>query len=499
MKYWVLLLLMGGWQSVDAQNLHLYQQETIARNAEDEDWKSYSRNDFTRIDSYDGFIDSQYVYFHNEELRLSNIREVRFHPNGESIYGDHIQFIYANDVLDRVSISHSEKSFNQNGQLVECYFMSGNYDAVDQRMIYLSANKYVYQYDSNGCLKMEKRNSFYDSNYEAKDWIVDPQTLSWSPATQYTYTTDEQCQIQSDIFSWLEEDGSIASSKKRDYTYDGQGEIIQSINYNWDALLEVWALQSTVDYEHTYHNNDLLESTIEYLDGAANQRTHYHYNQNNLLTRKNIESYSEATGWELISEDTTVYDAEGQVLNNFVGKIVDDDYLETNKFYEYSPEGWITFYQEQNIEDDLVNQERLEDVTRTRTYSYDCAGNLIDEYYLIEVEVAPYFSPGFRFESQTKNVYHGLPFCDEAWPDNQGITIYPNPSTGTFFVDSPLLEAPIVWVKVFDLQGREVYADQIRNPYGSFILFLSGLPTATYQVVLQTESDRETSLIVIGE
>ena len=82
------------------------------------------------------------------------------------------------------------------------------------------------------------------------------------------------------------------------------------------------------------------------------------------------------------------------------------------------------------------------------------------------------------------------------FPDDKGISIYPNPTSGVFSVDSKFNLEGVV-LKVYTMAGIEVYVSEKFDFNSRRVLDLSNLPTGTYLLRVDSQSYRLTKQLII--
>lgn len=104
-----------------------------------------------------------------------------------------------------------------------------------------------------------------------------------------------------------------------------------------------------------------------------------------------------------------------------------------------------------------------------------------------ETSLVTYFDPKSSSTVET---------AEFKFPEDKGVSIYPNPSSGIFSVDSKYnLEGAVI--KVYTMSGIEVYASEKFDFNSRKALDLSSLPTGTYLLKVDSQNYRLTKQLII--
>lgn len=212
-------------------------------------------------------------------------------------------------------VDRYEYQYDENGNLIEKVFFDTN-DFVNLEYKY----KEVYTYDSQnrctteisymyseseGFYEYDKMDHVYDANgYLTEENYYSPNNGSWNKRSSVVYTNNEKGNCVSEVTMiqddniWRESNGS-----KYEYTYDAQGNMIQSLRfYNGEAVEKrsnTYNAQGQLTEEITYESTDL--SLIEY-------KTVYEYNANGDISKLTSISYYNGVENFIASTHTMEYE-----------------------------------------------------------------------------------------------------------------------------------------------------------------------------------------------
>lgn len=484
---------------MSAQELSKIRDERFYWNENTEEWEPESRTHYTPTDNYGGTIDSLYIKLDGEWL-LVNVKEKRNISTGDYYLNRDESYYYEDRKLVWVEFTRSIRTFDENQNTLAGFEINGNHDALSQHTEFFNCQKFQFLNNSNGCIEESYYHTVEYQLFESSAWDIDPEALAWKKTTDYEIERDADCRQLLRSSRSYAEDGTLEHRNKWEHVYDEQGNKTAYRVFYWDDIQEDWRLSLEVTTLYEYNAENHLISSEIFRNGVVQERNFYTYTSGGLLSTDQQTTYdNDEQVWLLTRLDSFIYNGNGQVTESFESIYYPSSfsYYETINEFEYTPEGWVAQHKVHSTLERF--EELLRDNIQTWDYSYDCAGNVTEYDYLIEREFDPCFSERPRYLSKTKCYYRGSPFCDEPFPKGNQLEVYPNPSPGIVFIKSPLLDTASASIHVYDLQGREVFADQTQQLSGQYILFLESVPAfGTYQVVVQTASDRESSLVVIG-
>ncbi len=120
--------------------------------------------------------------------------------------------------------------------------------------------------DSIVVLDDRKEEFIYDSNGNMAQSIVynwDSDSNSWKKSMKWEYTYDSNgFQTQFIVSSWDSGSNTWNLMMKEEYTYDSSGNMTQLIIYYWDPGSEIWIVNTK--HEYTYDSNGNMTQSIGY-------------------------------------------------------------------------------------------------------------------------------------------------------------------------------------------------------------------------------------------
>ena len=304
---------------------------------------------------------------------------------------------------------------------------------------------------------------------------------------------------------------------KRDSFFDDNGCLTKQtiVNFNEDGSVmhERWWTENPDDIcrplSTGYWSLEVISDTM-----VLHSRNFYDYLNGGKTVKQIYERYNVSTNiWELKSSLKTETDDENREIRWFyedLGKNIPDTTLKT---YSYTTEGELALFKQfatshntnkprnsirldsfiyyYDDEQTLILKEQFEQyysnpVRKISTrYKYYCNGKLKTEY----CEELPQVSR-ITYE------YHGKSECfDEEKPPF--LEIFPNPSDGSFRIQSNLLGTGEVTVRVYSILGQEVWSEKINRVTERAVLNLPDLPGGSYVISLISGNEQVSEKIVL--
>lgn len=405
-------------------------------------------------------------------------------------YYDKNKFIKHQDfVLDTIS-----QKFRLNYQKLYDYDLNGNliFSKIyewnnDLKKISLTES-IDYEYSTNAFLAKKIRRIFQETSIIASAFNPIKKTEEIYKSDGQNYM--ERITIESNLNQSTQKYNQ--SFKKEEYEYDKNGNVLTIKNYTGDSLLATWKRTNQFITRKFNNKNQLIYT----LDSTAN-----------------MEGYPVPSLRYTIYKNTFKYNNKNQVIAN--DRFWDDNHTSATKFesrslYEYEPLK-ETFFSKQGQKDlDTINPYEVNYLvsknngnnTVTDSYffnNFDTLGKItssqelsliIDNNYsiiagpLFDIEIDPIkekINSAFKYtidndiknsishkkvisfnnkNGETKLYYSNIETASISHIDNSILSIYPNPSNGSFTLKSTstMIGKPI---NIMDITGRSIYAGVI--------------------------------------
>ena len=300
----------------------------------------------------------------------------------------------------------------------------------------------TYTYDANNNLTSELYQTWNGS--------------AWVNGNQYIYTYDANNNLTSELYqTW---NGSIwVNDEQYIYTYDASNNQTSELYQTWNG--SIWVN----DYQYTYTydaNNNLTSQLGQNWNGSIwvndNQYT-YTYDANNNQTSYLYQSWN-GSAWVNYHQVAYTYDAN----NNRTS------FLQQN----WNGSAWVNYYQ--------------------LAYTYD-ANNFQQNY-------------AYRFWNGTGTAvtigdsayyyFHTAVGINNPTATVESITIFPNPTTGTFTLQSTNQQINNSTITISNVLGEKIYSSII-NQQKSIINL--GAPNGIYFVQLRNNEQTITRKIILSK
>jgi hypothetical protein len=349
--------------------------------------------------------------------------------NGWRMYFKSVDFVYdANNNLSSeidqtlvgttwVNSTNNMSTFDTRHNLINYLVQTWNNNA------WVNSRQYVYTFDANNNLTNELLQSWKGS--------------SWGNLHQHIYTYDANNNKTSEVYqSWIS--NAWVNAFKYVYTYDANNNQTSELDQQWNN--NAWA--DSEEYTYTYDVNNKRVSCLAQIwtDSAWNNSTQINYTYDASGNLK-IMLYNGWNGssWNISFQSIFTYDDH----NNQTSQL--DQQLRGST--------WANFDQE--------------------LYNYDAdnfqKSSSWKDWNMTGTEVA--------YGDSSYYYYHTVLGINNLKIQDEGITVYPNPTSGRFTISS---KTGINDVEVYDIQGRQVYSGVNFNEQKSAKIDLSGYSKGIY-------------------
>lgn len=381
----------------------------------------------------------------------------------ESRYdGFKIEKTFEYDENGNVYLEFEKKSFDYDTSLHFSYGSFYDYNSSNQvlRKLYRRYNPDVdlfitisqtdYTYNADGCLieEIEIRNN-----------------LMGDTLGKIIYERDKDCRVTKEtvwgeeIFSQFPSPFGILKICEREYLADGisyKEKIFRKLNNN---------LRRASDEIHLF--NEFGKINLYY-------HTYFSSNQDTLYTEKKLYEYD--FNRNLIYQKT--------------------------QFYENVQNGWFTTIEHnyQNSYDDIgflveVNYEYLDhhgqSSSRTSYYEYTCDGK-------VNVEAISNNGSGI-INSKTETFYEGEDPCFEIKDADLEVSIFPNPTSGSITIESPIFQSGNTQISVFSMDGKVLLQKREIKRCEQVSLDLgNNLPNGFYLLELSNQENHVIEKVVLS-
>lgn len=321
-----------------------------------------------------------------------------------------------------------------------------NYNSSNQRMEFLE------QFDNGGGLK---DNSKQLAVRDANGNITKETTLYWSGLNNKWDTSgitfrvfDSQNKLLSDsVVNHIM--GVPNPWQKSVYTYDGSGNMVHSMSYNWNG--NGWDTSGQVI--NTYSNNKIVTSLEQDYDTAGWVDSYFDSTgyDNNGIYNYNLSKYwdVDSAKWIYDQLETRTNNSKGLPTNVFFSQ-----WNDTTSMWEVQGEGEVSY-------------DNNDNPTKIEVYVYFGGFKIPTPFFVRNMYWEYYFNVGVQ-DAQKK----------------EHVVVYPNPTSTN--INVVLGERKDATIKLTDMSGQTVRSMQV-NGVQKTTVNVSGLPAGNY--ILSVESE----------
>jgi hypothetical protein len=306
---------------------------------------------------------------------------------------------------------------------------------------WINLSKYIYTYDANHNLLTET-----DQSWDGIAWVNDTKTTN-------TYSNNN---LTTSIYqSWNDVNGVWENQSQNLYTYDGNHNLLTYTAQFWNGISWDNVYLETYTYDG---NHNVLTELDQSWDGTGwmnVSKTTNTYNGSNNLTNSLTQNWNGAS-WDNAARTTNTYNGS-QLLVKSLNEIWDGG------SWKYSD---VSFYS--YGENDFIAGEG--------TRSYDGVDNVITSG-----DSTHYY---FKTVAGTKDLTS----------EDVTLTIYPNPSNGTFTIST---QAALGEIEIFNSLGERLYYLKKENGQTSSEIQLTGLARGVYLAVIKNGTNVTNKQILI--
>ena len=319
---------------------------------------------------------------------------------------------------------------------------------------YNSSNQrteFLQQLDNGGLKDNNKQQAVRDANGN----ITQETNLTWNNMTS-------QCETYSVVYRVFDGQGKLLSdstvlhggstpspANKSVYTYDGNGNMVYSIGFEWNGT----GWDSSDQVFNTYSNNKLVTTLEQTFDtaGWVNDYADSTGYDNNGTYNYNISKYWDvhSAGWIYDGLETRVNNS-----NEFPINLYYSEWNDSTGMWEMQGEGEVTYNSDGNP-------------TRVDVYVYFGGFKIPNPFVVSNMYWEYYFNVGVQDAEKTKP-----------------IVIYPNPASTN--INIVLGERKDANIRLTGMSGQTVRSVQV-NGVPKATLNVNGLPAGNY--ILNVESE----------
>ncbi len=270
------------------------------------------------------------------------------------------------------------------------------------------------------------------------------------------------------------------------HTYNEEQQMVSSTEQEWDGF--DWQNTERHLMEYDENGNELLLTFQYWIDNWTNQsRTTYGYSTEGLLSfiqRDNCEDQ-----WIGIDQKFYTFYDEGDLLESILEKYWDGiEWVNTSK-----QEGE---YDENGNESNVYTYQWWNEVwnlTNLQSFTYN-EYNFLTDRSVIDYDVQTHLITDF----DSLHVYmRMLDVISSTSKDSASdLTIYPNPSTGKFRIQSL---TPIESIEIYDPQGKVVYGNSNVSETISPLIDLSEQTKGIYLLKIRRDGEYFIRRVVVGK
>ncbi len=377
-------------------------------------------------------------------------------------------------------------------------------------------SKDAYTYDAGGrCTTV--------TSYELD---ISTNKLANKSKDEYTYNANGKWNVATS-FNWDSTTSTWVAEFKQEFTYNSGGYATQIINSEWFSTIDQWLNDTKYDltynadntlkeflvysydvanstwdkstkYDYTYTDGVLTQMLASSWDKEGSQWTEamkytYEYNAGGKLIRE-ITSISTGTDWMFMMKYEFTYDANNRLstettltwnaITNWVNTAMYEQIYDANgnntEYYTYKWESSQWVKQTKEVTDFELNSTYADLILPSVYYvsflpysSLETSGVLNKPLQDTEYD---WNAGASDWSSKSRTIYYyspgpGTGVVEQKADDASAITIYPNPVTNAFNLNTS--EAN-VQISIFDLSGSLLLSKQMSGSDPVDVSFLSG-------------------------
>ena len=354
-------------------------------------------------------VDMRYIFRYYYDANDNLVNYVEQYPNANT-WTSFYQQIYEYD--DNNNNTQIIIQYNDGTGWTDQNKYSSVYDQNNNLLSYT-----IYSWDGSIWVSYLELNYTYDENNNLATYSFQPNT-SYSTKFIYSYVSDQLVYSKQQQFNgtdWVDQ-------YQQFYMYDTNNDLNNSFSEIWNN--NTWIPYSSTD--NTYDgNHNKLSSTI-YSGAAIIRRETYLYDLNNNQINKIIEAY-DYFNYILNFQSQTFqdYDTDSKLTNYLYQKWNGVNwYNEDQMFYNYN-------------QDNLLQYRIITQFNNDETIHFQ---DSIEFFYHINI-------------NEDANEHSSSTGIENLQSDNN-ITVFPNPTTGVFTINS---KEQISTIEIFSIVGERIY------------------------------------------
>lgn len=392
---------------------------------------------------------SSYSYFENNGTSLDMTDTGYYkYTNGRGSSFDYNEMYPDDEGILNKTLSDTIMRYSDAGSGIEPSGRStSEYDANNNRTkliieeldvsTLVNSEKYDATYDNNGNLTVETESYWDDVNNV------------WDKVYTYTYTYNTQNKMIAD--SSYDHDFGTPDSKIV-YTYDGNGNEISSISYNWNGI----GWDTAYKYDYTYYtNNKLKTSTFKLYNSGVWENS---YMDSSGYSNTDFYTYYRTSTWDDANSKWIHQYRETRTLGS--NNLPDMQQMST---YDTSTKSW-------SVDADVEwSYNSNNDPVYIEAYAYIMGVRFPSPIVVANLYYESYFNVGVE-----------QPLAAEK------VSVYPNPATDVVNIDLNGKQAKEV--SIYSTIGRKMYQSAVNNQNSRTTVPVSHLPNGNY-IINVTDAD----------
>jgi hypothetical protein len=403
-----------------------------------------------------------------------------------------VMFVASSDLLGWDKSSKDQYIYDAGGKWITGIY----YDWNNATKAWVNATKDDYTYNANGkwsvatSYKWNSTNSVWDKDAKQEftynaggyatqilyyDWSTT--ALDWAKDTKFVlnYNADNTAK-EFIVSSWSTNINDWVNSVKYEYIYTN-GKLTRVLVSSWDTDVNGWTAAMKYEYEYGTDGKVTRDTYSIWAgtDWMFMMKYEYTYDTNGRTATEIRSDWNFAiTNWLTVSKAELMYDANGNNTEYYTYK------WESNQWVKQTKE--ITNFNLSYTYADLILPSGYSVFFSPYNYVSTTGGLNMP---LQDIEYA-WNAGTANWDNKTKDIYYysagsGTGVAEQKADDVSAITIYPNPVTNSFNLNT---SESNVQISIFDLSGSLLLSKQIS---GSDLVDVSFLSEGIYMAKIVTE------------
>jgi hypothetical protein len=431
-------------------------------------------------------------YFQNEKLLNKQLCDKNILPNYE------LQIFEEN-----LSMQHQSKSSKTEILLLDS-LIEYKWDTISNNWVelgmtytlgypfYIYGGKREFLYDTSGNISLLVWYDWYEaSNAWIEDYRID-----------YSYDINGKLSTVISNYSSNHDGWYSDYIAKTEYSYDTNDNIVLTVNYSWDTILNVWTENWKTEFAYNEIGNIILETSYSFTSNIwyQSRKNEYSYDSNgNLFLHMQYHCEEGSNDWDNFRKWEYSYDDQGNQIMEIASSwfSFNDEWTKQRKNeYTYDSNGNLISSIGYDWDDGSWRETSISSYwpsdspsrSGKKVYSYDSNGNLTltegyswdddDNEWFIEAKLESNY---YEHENQVFDIAYRWNTATGTWSYdrkieqhysrinvtsaqeivNKTISFHPNPATD--FISFKRNESELSIFNLYDIQGRLVMKKEIHG------------------------------------